>query len=107
MHRDPRYFSPGPDEYIPDRWLAEGGKNTTEFILNEDAFIPFSAGPANCAGKNLAMLELRIVVVYVMQTFELRLADGYNKERWEAELNDYFVLQKGSLPVIITSRGHT
>ncbi|KAJ7865599.1 cytochrome P450 [Mycena olivaceomarginata] len=106
MHRDTRYFSPSPDKYLPERWL--GGDNATgtncKFVVNEDAFIPFSTGPANCAGKSLAMLEIRMVVAYVMQAFELRFAEGYNEERWEDELKDYFVMQKGSLPVVVTSR---
>ncbi|KAJ7174134.1 cytochrome P450 [Mycena crocata] len=101
MHRDPRYFSPSPDKYMPERWLSS---DTTTFLVNEDAFIPFSAGPANCAGKNLAMLEIRMAVAYLLQAFEMRLADGYDPARWEADLQDYFVLQKGSLPVIVTSR---
>ncbi|KAJ7227446.1 cytochrome P450 [Mycena pura] len=103
MHRDPRYFSPSPEKYIPDRWLA-GDDDPRRFIVNEDAYIPFSTGPANCAGKNLALLEIRMVVAFVMQAFEMRLIDGYDKQQWEAELKDYFVMQKGSLPVILTSR---
>ncbi|KAK7042168.1 cytochrome P450 [Favolaschia claudopus] len=99
LHRDPRYFSPSPDEFIPDRWLAD-----EKFTVNGDAFIPFSMGPANCAGKNLAMLELRMIMACVLQRFEVRLADGYDVRRWEAELKDYFVMQKGSLPVVLTSR---
>ncbi|KAJ7865617.1 cytochrome P450 [Mycena olivaceomarginata] len=104
MHRDPRYFSPSPDKYLPERWLGGDDATGAKFIVNEDAFIPFSTGPANCAGKNLAMLEIRMVVAYVMQAFELRLADGYDEEWWEDELKDYLVMQKGSLPVVVTSR---
>ncbi|KAJ7717068.1 cytochrome P450 [Mycena maculata] len=102
LHHDPRYFSPDPEKYMPDRWLAD--KDDSKFVVNQDAFIPFSIGPANCAGKNLAMLEIRMVVAYVMQAFEMRFGDGYDKRRWEADLKDYFVMQKGGLPVIITSR---
>ncbi|KAJ6474484.1 cytochrome P450 [Mycena vitilis] len=102
MHRDPRYFSPNPDSYIPERWMAT--QDDERFNVNEDAFIPFSTGPANCAGKNLAMLEIRMVMAYIMQAFDMRLVDGYDKQRWEAELKDYFVLQKGRLPIILNSR---
>ncbi|KAJ7653938.1 cytochrome P450 [Mycena polygramma] len=102
LHRDPRYFFPSPDSYMPERWIAT--EDNTKFTVNGDAFIPFSTGPANCAGKNLAMLEIRMVMAYIMQAFDMRLVDGYDKQRWEAELKDYFVLQKGSLPVILTSR---
>ncbi|KAJ7146770.1 cytochrome P450 [Mycena epipterygia] len=102
MHRDPRYFSPDPERFMPERWLA--AEDDPAFILNQDAFIPFSTGPANCVGKNLAMLEIRMVVAYLMQAFEIRFVDGYDKRRWEADLKDYFVMQKGSLPIVLVSR---
>ncbi|KAJ6457611.1 cytochrome P450 [Mycena sanguinolenta] len=102
IHRDPRNFSPNPDKYIPDRWLAKD--DDLKFVTNDDAFIPFSSGPANCVGKNLAMLEIRMVVVYIMQAFKLQFSDGYDTYRWEHDLKDYFVMQKGSLPVNLTCR---
>ncbi|KAF7333641.1 hypothetical protein MSAN_02407100 [Mycena sanguinolenta] len=102
IHRDPRNFSPSPDKYIPDRWLAKD--NDPEFVTNDDAFIPFSMGPANCVGKNLAMLEIRMVVAHIMQAFELQFSDGYDTQRWEEDMKDYFVMQKGSLPINLTRR---
>ncbi|KAF7373203.1 Cytochrome P450 [Mycena sanguinolenta] len=77
---------------------------TPEFVTNDDAFIPFSTGPANCVGKNLAMLEIRMVVAHIMRAFELQFSDGYDTQRWEEDLKDYFVMQKGSLPVNLTRR---
>ncbi|KAJ7137892.1 hypothetical protein C8R44DRAFT_593222, partial [Mycena epipterygia] len=66
--------------------------------------IPFSTGPASCVGRNLAMLEVRMVLAYVMRTFEMRFAEGYDERRWEAALKDYFVLQKGGLPAAHVTR---
>ncbi|KAJ7639707.1 hypothetical protein DFH06DRAFT_1335381 [Mycena polygramma] len=59
--------------------------------------------PANCIGKNLAMLEIRMVVACIMQAYEMRFAEGYDTSRWEADLKDYFIavcnkLAKVSLP---------
>jgi cytochrome P450 len=102
MHRDPRYFSPDPDRFMPERWLA--ADDDTTFIVNQDAFIPFSTGPANCIGKNLAMLEMRMVLAYVMRAFKISFAEGYDPARWEPELRDHFVFDKGSLPVVISAR---
>ncbi|KAJ7653210.1 cytochrome P450 [Mycena polygramma] len=100
LHRDPRNFFPDPEKFNPDRWLGEDAK----FTINEAAFIPFSTGPANCAGKNLAMLEIRLVLACGMQAVEIRLAEGYDTARWEADFKDYFVFVKGSLPVVVTKR---
>jgi cytochrome P450 len=100
MHRDPRYFSPEPNRFMPERWLA----GDDEFVVNQDAFIPFSTGPANCVGRNLAMLEMRMVLAHMVRKFEISFVEGYNPARWEAGLRDHFVFDKGSLPVVISAR---
>ena len=113
MHRDPRYFSPYPDKFWPERWLSQEkkaelsaleGKDGMTVITNSSAFIPFSVGPANCAGKNLALIEMRLVVALVVHKFDLQFADGYDPARWEEELQDFFVTKLGDLPVKLTAR---
>jgi cytochrome P450 len=56
LYRDARNFV-RPDEFVPERWI-----DRPELILRKDAFIPFTTGPYNCAGKELAKMELRSVV---------------------------------------------
>ena len=108
LHRDSRYFSPNPNAFWPDRWLqgSQGSKSKTgePFVCDTAAFIPFSYGPANCVGKPLAMLEMRIVVALLIQRFDMRFADGYDASRWEKELGDFFVMVTGDLPVILSPR---
>ena len=101
IHRDPSNFSPSPDAFIPERWLDLGsGKYST----NTSAFVPFSAGPANCVGKNLALLEIRLTVAAILQKFEMRFSREYELCRWEEDLRDYFVMQIGELPVVLYAR---
>ena len=100
IHRDARYFSPNPDKFWPDRWL----KRDFDIVIERNAFIPFSTGPANCAGKPLAMMELRLVTCLLVRTFELSFEDGYDPSRWEEELVDRFVMLKGKLPVKLQKR---
>lgn len=99
--RDPRYFSPRPDDFIPERWL---GDTKDDFVTNLDAFIPFSFGPANCAGKNLAWVEMRMAVALLMQRFQMHFAKGFDPQTWEDTLEDCLVLKRGRLPVIVTLR---
>ncbi|TFK36467.1 cytochrome P450 [Crucibulum laeve] len=100
LHRDPRYFSPNPDSFWPERWT----KDDTSIILNRRAFIPFSQGPANCVGKTLALLELRLVLALLVQRFDMTFDDGYDPAAWEQDLKDIFVLSKGKLPIKFTNR---
>ncbi|KAL5529716.1 hypothetical protein ACEPAG_5701 [Sanghuangporus baumii] len=103
LHRDPRYFSPSPDSFIPERWLDNEGKDE-EYSMNAMAYIPFSFGPANCVGKNLALLEMRMVIAMIIQRFDVKLADGYTPQQWEEELKDYYVIKVGELPVVLKAR---
>jgi cytochrome P450 len=68
------------------------------------AFIPFSFGPANCVGKNLAYQEMRMVICVLMQKFDMRFEDGFDVKSWEVDMLDYFVTIKGKLPVVLTPR---
>ncbi|EAU87606.2 high nitrogen upregulated cytochrome P450 monooxygenase 2 [Coprinopsis cinerea okayama7 len=100
-HRDPRYFSPNPDTFWPERWLVEGdGK----IVHERGAFIPFSAGPANCAGKPLALMEIRYVTSLLIRTFDMSLDENFDPVAWENSLTDRLVLCKGPLPVNLTRR---
>lgn len=123
MARDPRYFSPFTDKFMPERWLASSPQNGATIVSpiseskNSDsiafnvpfktdvaALNPFSFGPANCVGRSLALLEMRMVVSVLMQRFEMRFADGYDPKEWEENLEDWFLLSTGPLLVVLTPR---
>ncbi|KAL5514477.1 hypothetical protein ACEPAG_2565 [Sanghuangporus baumii] len=122
LFRHPAYFFPAAETFWPDRWLPNGipkrnphssgsvkedildSKYDGEIVTNQAAFIPFSHGPANCAGRALALTEMRIIVALVMQRFEVRFAPGFDPKEWEERLKDFFVMSNGPLPVTLTSR---
>ncbi|ETW76944.1 hypothetical protein HETIRDRAFT_481064 [Heterobasidion irregulare TC 32-1] len=116
VQRDPLNFSPSPDGFWPERWLiADADKAeapVSDWIssepavtcLNRSAFFPFSYGPTNCAGKTLAMIEMRAVVISMMRRFEAELAPQWSAEKYESELNDYYILTKGQLDVNLRLR---
>ncbi|KAJ7650732.1 cytochrome P450 [Roridomyces roridus] len=114
LHHDPRYFSPLPDAFIPERWLSSEeqlalepelfGDKKNVFRHNTAAFIPFSIGPSNCVGRNLAYQEMRMVICSLMSKFDMRFEKGFDVGSWEESILDYFVVQRGRLPVILTAR---
>ncbi|KLO12996.1 high nitrogen upregulated cytochrome P450 monooxygenase 2 [Schizopora paradoxa] len=103
MHRDSRYFSPSPDSFIPERWLREGA-DCKKYVTNVDAFVPFAGGFAGCVGKNLAILNLRMVIVVLVRKFDMVFADDYDSAKWEEELEEWFVFKTGKLPVVLTPK---
>lgn len=66
--------------------------------------MPFSTGPANCAGKNLALAELRAVVAVLVQRFDVAFADGYDASTYKEKLGDRFITQVGELTVTLNGR---
>lgn len=68
MQRDPAYW-PSPDEFIPERWLA--GPDDPLYPT-KGAWRPFEYGPRNCIGQELALLEMKVVMVMVLREFDIR-----------------------------------
>ncbi|PIL22998.1 cytochrome P450 [Ganoderma sinense ZZ0214-1] len=116
LHCDARSFV-FPDTFWPERWLVAtfpGPSSGSEpapdsdsrarfrFVHNGAAFIPFSHGPMGCAGKGLAMLEMRTVVCALVQRFKIRLeAPGRFPEESKGS---YLTANRLELPVVLEPR---
>jgi cytochrome P450 len=101
LHRDPRYFFPHPDAFIPERWLSGDG-SSEQYLTSRDAFIPFSAGLQNCVGRPLAQMAMRYVLASLMWNFDMEFdTPTYDPSSWERNIEDRFILSKGSLQVKI------
>ena len=120
IHRDPRNFS-NPEAFLPERWLEHGSPDPSIIVgehplnavpdkrssfpqHNTSAFMPFSHGPRMCVGKNLALMEMRMLVTWILSRFDLQPTEGSALEQWEATLEDWFVLTRGTLPARVTVR---
>ncbi|KEF61168.1 uncharacterized protein A1O9_02733 [Exophiala aquamarina CBS 119918] len=68
-HRDPVAF-PDPEAFKPERWM-EGNDVTTEM---KELFMPFSKGSRACIGKNLAMMELKLITARLIKQFKCTVA---------------------------------
>lgn len=82
--RDARNFVQ-PDEFVPERWT-----DRPDMVLNKQAYMPFSTGPYNCAGKSLAMMELRSVIGRVVSEFDVVLPDDFVAEEYWDGILDHF-----------------
>ncbi|KJZ78165.1 hypothetical protein HIM_02203 [Hirsutella minnesotensis 3608] len=93
-----------PDAYKPERWLP-----ATHPLYNErfsqdkkSVFKPFSYGPRDCIGKNLAFSELRLIISRLFFRFDFELLPG--QERWHDNQRVYLLWDKGPLNIRLQPR---
>lgn len=74
IHRDSKYWLDS-DRFDPSRWLNEKG----ELASHLNSFIPFGAGPRSCIGDSLSRMILFLVVVNLVQRFEISVPAGQER----------------------------
>jgi len=70
IHNDPLFW-PQPGAFIPDRFLV-GPDHPLHPV--KGAWRGFEHGPRNCIGQELAMLEMKVVLVLASRTYDLESA---------------------------------
>lgn len=77
-----------PEIYRPERWIVDetSGVTTEDVDRAKSAFFPFSSGPTNCVGKNLAILELLITAAKTLYQMDVRAFPGDTRGEGSPEL---------------------
>ncbi|KAL6228775.1 hypothetical protein BDW75DRAFT_246343 [Aspergillus navahoensis] len=81
VHQSAAYWSPTnfhrPRKYVPERWLPEAKSDPLSpyFSDQRDVLQPFSVGPRNCIGRNLAYAEMRLILARILWNFDLELCE--------------------------------
>ena len=77
-----------PSIFRPERWIVDdnAGNTAANVALARSSFHPFSAGPANCVGQNLAMLEMTLVIAKTLFRMDVRKVDGNSVGEGSPEL---------------------
>ncbi|KAJ3562161.1 hypothetical protein NP233_g9750 [Leucocoprinus birnbaumii] len=84
-------WGPDAEEYRPERWL----NRSVDFNIR-DSFQSFFSGSHGCAGKTLAIMELKIIITKLITNFEFDLA----YERQVPQLTYAFVMiPKDDMPL--------
>ncbi|KAI0174917.1 averantin oxidoreductase [Pestalotiopsis sp. NC0098] len=83
-----------PASFIPERWLGQDPRFAGD---KRDAFQPFSYGPRNCIGRNLAYVEMKIILARLLWHFDLQSAsDGREEKDW-LDQKVYLIWEKSPL----------
>ncbi len=65
------YFT-NSNQFNPERWIKQE-KGKCPMGHDTKAFVPFGSGPRFCPGKNLALLEMKLVLSMLMKNFSVEL----------------------------------
>jgi len=99
----PMYYSPtifrDPKSFVPERWMGVERYADDE----RSAFQPFSVGPRDCLGKNMAYHEMRLLLSKVIYNFDFQLGPDSDRDWFEQE--SYTLWQKKPLMIKVKSVG--
>lgn len=76
LHHHPKRFE-NPARFNPFRWVKGHPDFNEEMSKDPYLYLPFSAGPRNCIGQPLAMLEMKIILALFARQFEWKVKEGY------------------------------
>ncbi len=69
VHRHPDFW-PDPERFDPERFLPERSSERPRY-----AYFPFGAGPRQCVGSYLAMMEAQLILASIVQHFKFNLVN--------------------------------
>jgi len=82
-HRNPELWGPDADKWDPRRDFQEGEIARVARPLagcnpQSARFSPFSHRPRSCLGRNFAQMEMRLIISYLIRSFDFSLAPPYD-----------------------------
>lgn len=90
--------------YCPQRWLPEELSDPASPFRDDDhdSCRPFSYGPRNCIGRNLALSELKLILAKILWRFDLELEPGFGN--WTSNQRSFQQWQLPDLRIRLKER---
>lgn len=95
LHRNPHLF-PEPNAFRPERWLETDTDNLKKFVM------PFSQGPRACLGRNLAYLEMLVIIPTLIRRYNFT----FTEKDFVLPALDRHVANPGDCPIHVAFRKH-
>ncbi|KAL0891710.1 hypothetical protein Bca101_015693 [Brassica carinata] len=64
-------------QFKPERWICENGSLKHE---PSSKFLAFNSGPRTCLGKHLAIIQMKMVAVEILQNYDVKVIKGQKIE---------------------------
>ncbi|XP_031628009.1 probable cytochrome P450 6d5 [Contarinia nasturtii] len=87
LEMDAKFYEE-PEKFIPDRFNEENsvGKN----LINRP-YLPFGAGPRNCIGLKLGLLQIKVGLVMMLKKFRFELSDQHKNTDMKFDPKFFFM----------------
>ncbi|EOD43080.1 putative benzoate 4-monooxygenase cytochrome p450 protein [Neofusicoccum parvum UCRNP2] len=84
-------------EFLPERWLLTAQKDPSSPFFNDKREVhkPFSFGPRDCIGRNLAYHEMRLIMTKLLWNFDMEL--GPRSNGWVEAQRAFILWEKSPL----------
>ncbi|KAI2707712.1 hypothetical protein CBS147332_6770 [Penicillium roqueforti] len=96
LQRNPEIFS-NPDVFEPERWLGDNAKDL------HTSFLPFSAGPRACIGRNITYMEQQMLIASLVHRYTFELIAPDFKPAYEEAVT----CSPGPIPIYLFRRDET
>ncbi|KAI0584465.1 cytochrome P450 3A4 [Pyrenophora tritici-repentis] len=87
-----------PEKFVPERWLGDPKYKDDKLSVMQ----PFGMGPTVCLGKNLAYVEMRVILAKCLFAFDMELDESVKSEHWINKQRQFFLWEKPDLNVRLT-----
>ncbi|CAG8519524.1 7620_t:CDS:2, partial [Funneliformis caledonium] len=74
IHKSPENWE-DPDQFIPERFLKG-----SEHKIFKNSFNPFGGGIRICPGKNMALVDLKTVLILLFRKYDIELVDKVSRK---------------------------
>ena len=68
IHMDPKYWIE-PEKFDPERFNEEQKRIRSKFV-----FLPFGEGPKMCAGRRMAIIQIKVAIIQLLKDYYLELS---------------------------------
>lgn len=76
-HRNPELWGEDVNEFNPEREFKDEelweGSIINTYNPSTERFSPFTYGPRDCIGKNFSQMEMRVILLHLLQTYHFEL----------------------------------
>lgn len=98
IHRDEQFYNE-PNKFDPERFNKDVSNGR-----EKGTYLPFGAGPHNCIGMNMGLLQTKVAIVLMLQKHKFELEDGLKQRGIKFHPKSFFITTHGGVRMHVFKR---